>query len=44
MFVMFRASCYDEDEACHRAVSVESVGSEESRQRCAGGEDVKLQR
>ena len=42
MLVMFRASCY-EDEACHRAVSVESVGSEESRQRCAGGEDVKLQ-
>ena len=42
MFVVFRARCY-EDEACHRAVSVESVGSEESRQRCAGGEDVKLQ-
>ena len=42
MFVAFRASCY-EDEECHRAVSVESVGSEESRQRCAGGEDVKLQ-
>ena len=42
MFVVFRARCY-EDEACHRVVSVESVGSEESRQRCAGGEDVKLQ-